>query len=427
MSDEIREGPAGYSSLRDALAAFSALLQRDSTDTTYKYALLRALVDIAEQDHHHVAPHDEHRVRFPLGLIVDRWLRYYYPFVEARLPQRNGERVRRPKALVPDAPSPEAPQRNGERVGQPKSPQLSFREDFEAVTRYYQSRDGYRGFCVDYFSLGAVPADLAPAFARLVRRLRTTITSFPMKHLGYSLTRSHYALVDYRREERVRLPLAPGGELERAIVINGLGTAYLSRRWYETFRALGGLASGTDSLLAQWARFTHTASRHHPVALGTAFDALLLAQDPARRVKEAREVFGKSLSSSGATACVWSGSAIRSPQHLAIDHAIPFAIWGSNALWNLLPALESVNARKSDRIPAPDLILRRGPSIAEAWARLRTHYPAAFDRDFALELTGGEVRPLNPEHTARGLEALAAKCRYLIHERGFPPWQPSPP
>jgi hypothetical protein len=116
-SDSIGDDPGTYLVRRDTLREFNAILQRDATDTTYKYALLRALVEIAEQESHHVREHDAQSVEFPLGLVVEKWLYFYYPFIARDLPQRNGEKV-------------------GAR-GQP-----AFRSTFKTLTDYYQTRGG---------------------------------------------------------------------------------------------------------------------------------------------------------------------------------------------------------------------------------------------------------------------------------------------
>jgi len=49
--------------------------------------------------------------------------------------------------------------------------------------------------------------------------------------------------------------------------------------------------------------------------------------------------------------CAWTGKRI---ENYALDHQ-----WKNNELWNLLPAARNVNAAKSDKIPAPELIERQ--------------------------------------------------------------------
>lgn len=401
MSDDLREDPGSYRIQRDALAQFNALVQRDSTNTTYKFALLRALVEIAEQDAHHVRPHDAAWVAFPLGLIVDRWLSYYYPFIANCIPQRHGER-------------PEAD--GGE--------QLGFRPDFLAVTAHYAPLGGFPAFRADYFLAGEVPPAFAGDFARLVRRLRATITQFPMKHLGHSRTRTHYSIVDFVRDQRPTLGLTPSGSLVREAVVLGMGTALLRREWYEIFRALGGFATGTQSLVHHWARFTAEVGRHAPVSFTAALDALLATPDESRFVADARQVYESLLRNGAPLSCVWSDRRIGSVASLAVDHAIPYSLWGGNELWNLLPTLSKTNGEKSDRIPAPGLVMARAPTIGATWNRLRERFPARFDRDFELTLAGAMGAPGRSGWEARGIDALAEKCRYLIEERGFQPWQP---
>ncbi|MFD2825276.1 HNH endonuclease domain-containing protein [Leeuwenhoekiella polynyae] len=48
-----------------------------------------------------------------------------------------------------------------------------------------------------------------------------------------------------------------------------------------------------------------------------------------------------------------------------LDLVIPFSICKNNDLWNLLPAARNVNAAKSDKIPAPELIERQRDRILE--------------------------------------------------------------
>jgi hypothetical protein len=105
--DAIRDDPGEYLVRRDTLREFNAILQRDATDTTYKYALLRALVEIAEQESHHVRPDRDGWVAFPLGLIVERWLSYYWlawgqtPIAPRREPRRPRRVPRPPRSITP--------------------------------------------------------------------------------------------------------------------------------------------------------------------------------------------------------------------------------------------------------------------------------------------------------------------------------------
>jgi hypothetical protein len=47
--------------------------------------------------------------------------------------------------------------------------------------------------------------------------------------------------------------------------------------------------------------------------------------------------------------CVWMGKDLEA--EFDVDHAIPFALWKNNDLWNLPPAGAAVNNKKRDRLP----------------------------------------------------------------------------
>ncbi|TVR91539.1 MAG: hypothetical protein EA428_05430 [Spirochaetaceae bacterium] len=44
----------------------------------------------------------------------------------------------------------------------------------------------------------------------------------------------------------------------------------------------------------------------------------------------------------------WAGSSLT---RFDVDHAIPWSLWRSNELWNMLPALPQANNEKRDKLP----------------------------------------------------------------------------
>ncbi len=389
MVEAVSDGAGHYVVHRDTLREFNAILQRDSKDTTYKFALLRALAEIAEQDDHFVTTHDASWVRVPIGLMVDRWLRYYYPLIEASLPQRNADG------------------------------QLAFGEAFRELVSLYEGSGGFSAFWMDYAVRGRVPEAVTLTLLSLLRIMRRTIIGMPMKHLGYSISGSYYAVVRAVEGAVPRFAALGKARCGREAVITGLGDCLLRRDFHEVLRTLGGFATGTQALLMEWARFTSRASRRR-VSVNQALEALMSVAVVERDVKSVQEVWSARLTSLNDIECVWSGRHV-TPGHLVIDHAIPFSLWSCNALWNLLPALDKVNREKSDSIPSPELIRLRRESIKSAWRTVREAHGDAFDRDFVLSLgamTSGEWEE-------SGIEALTRKCRYLIGERGYQGWQPA--
>lgn len=103
----------------------NTIIERDSADATYKYALLRGVIEVCQQYSHHRqddAENESDRVWFPLGLLVEKWILYYYPIFAAPafVPQKNGEK-----------PDPEP----GKKV--------AFRKYFTPLINYYRDRGGF--------------------------------------------------------------------------------------------------------------------------------------------------------------------------------------------------------------------------------------------------------------------------------------------
>jgi len=123
---------------RKTLHALNTILRRDSKDTTYKFALLRALIEISNESEQHLVAETDDEVVFPLGLVLEKWLLYYYPIIEAGLPQKSGE--------DPD---------NRTTKG------IAFRGSFKKLTDHYSGRLGFSAFFRDYRT-GQLPRRWAP-------------------------------------------------------------------------------------------------------------------------------------------------------------------------------------------------------------------------------------------------------------------------
>ena len=71
----------------------SLLIGRERKDATYKFALLRGAIEICEKsDQHRIAGSDPEWVTFPLGLMIEQWMLYYYPIYEQHIPQQKSEK-----------------------------------------------------------------------------------------------------------------------------------------------------------------------------------------------------------------------------------------------------------------------------------------------------------------------------------------------
>jgi len=367
----------------------NTIIERDSKDTTYKFALLRGAVEIS-QEYQHLKREKGNRIEFPLGLLIEKWLLYYYPFIENDIPQKSGE--------------------SGE-----AAKQISFRRTFRKITGFYAEHGKFSEFYKDY-TKGTIPAPIVPEFRSLVREIRNTITRYPMKHLGHSAAKQYYSVFDFDRE----FAMPPGKfPVERDFLIQNMGTYSLSREFDTIFEILGSFISGEDAVLFQWAEFTRSTSNGN-ISLAGALEKLRTFPITERDVEPARSFYEKLVKEQKVLECVWSGKPIKNREALHIDHLIPFSVWKNNDLWNLLPASNTANMDKKDKIPSLEFIERQKPAIKQYWSLLQKEYARKFDRELAISLTGS----IDPESDWQeiAIQKLIEKCRYLIEVRGFDAW-----
>lgn len=367
----------------------NAIIDRDSADTTYKYALLRGAVEVS-QEYQHLRHEVGDRVEYPLALLIEKWLLYYYPFIENDIPQKAKECEKGAK-------------------------KLSFRRLFRVITRYYQDHGGFSVFYRDYMK-GSIPDPVAGPLRSLIRDIRRTITEYPMKHFGHSAEKTHYFVFDYDRDFRI-----PSGSfpVDRDFLVRNMGTYSLSKEYDAVFVLLGSFIAGEDAVLFQWAEFTRSASNGN-ISLNQSLEQLRIFPVTGRKPEPANTFYRRLQEEPGGIHCAWSGTLIRDPRSLEIDHLIPFSVLRNNDLWNLLPAIKAANKAKLDAIPSPEFLEKRKPAILLYWNLLRGEYKQQFTRELQVSLTG----PLAPEQDWQEIAfaKLKEKCRYFIEVRGFDPW-----
>jgi hypothetical protein len=94
------------------------IISHDRKDTTYKIALLRALCDIAQNEHLAVQWWADGFVSVPLRLVAEKWLFYYWPIIESDVGSR--------KVAVP------------QKRGREENVMLGFRKSMRELIVHYQ-------------------------------------------------------------------------------------------------------------------------------------------------------------------------------------------------------------------------------------------------------------------------------------------------
>ncbi len=372
-----------------------SVLGKDSTDTTYKYALLRAMIEISDEYDHQLISISDKEVVFPFGLIIEKWLFYYYPIIEAGLPQRNGANP-----------------------NDPKSQKIVFRSELENLIERYKEKGGYHAFVRDYRSARMIGSD--ELFVNLIKKLKRTIADYPMKHLGYSHYKKHYQIVFPHKDWNRLTHRLLKSSIDSEFLIRNMGQYSIDRNFYDIFQLIGGFINGTDAVVYQWAKFSAKAVDGLGVTVNQALQSILASPDVDRNVTHARRFFLE-VANTNSLNCIWSGKEVHK-ENLAIDHVIPFSLWGNNDLWNLLPTDSLINGKKGDKIPDPEFVYQCRESISESWLNLNEQFADSFGREMRVSLVGVKEQDSNDGWVDTGLDALINKCEYLIDVKGFQSW-----
>lgn len=352
------------------------ILARDNKSSTYKFALLRGTIDLIEDNSPFIAIKGD-RVHFPLGLLVEKWLLYYYPLVS--VPQIN------------------------------RTTQLAFATSLQALVDFYELRGGFSSFYNDLKNKG-IPEEIHSLFLTLVKKLAVTITQMPMKFIGTSVYNQFYAIFQFESGKSKKT-----NSIDAEYLIKSFGTFSIPLAYYEAFQVLGSFISGQDAILFKWAEFSVQASGHS-LSISQVLNEVLKSPVTERDIAESKSLYRAILQQDGKVRCVWSGDTI---SRYDIDHIIPFTIWKNNDLWNLLPARPDLNNQKRDKIPSPTLIDNRRELITHYWDLIHLHKTQRFQKEVQVALLGYEYTSAWHEPA---ISQLKQSCEYLISTRGFEGW-----
>ncbi len=359
------------------------IIERESKTTTYKFALLRGTIEIVGANSPFLKLEDG-VATIPLGLLIEKWLLYYYPLLEAE---------------------PAVPQING-------GLQLAFEPLLRELIAYYKTRGGLSAYYNDLHTKG-IGGDIGVPFEALVRKLRETITKMPMRYLGSSISNTPYSIFKYRPPAGKSLPARQNAEW----LIHSFGTFTIPIDYYEAFRLFGSFLTGTDSILFKWAEFSVAASGNL-IPTASALTEVLKVPITEREVGDAKKLYKSVLARAGQVHCVWTDAAVTSYD---VDHMIPFAVWRNNDLWNLLPAKPAVNNRKRHKIPTAAFLQDRQEAIFRYWQLLKDFSGERFMSEIRMALLGNATSENWEQHA---FAQLLKTSNYLIHTRGYEAWQP---
>lgn len=359
----------------------SKIIERDSKATTYKFALLRGTIDIIQENSPFISLSDNKAI-FPVGLLIEKWLIYYYPILESNesIPQING------------------------------NAQLAFYNKFKKIIDFYKTNNGLSGFYNDLRNKG-IPCEIRNEFIQLSKKLNDTILKMPMKYIGRSISRDYYSI--FKIEDSSNK--SQNSSIDTNYLINCYGKFSVPLEYYNAFKLLGSFISGQDSIFFKWAEFSVNASGNK-LSKERVLNDILKYPVTERDVKLSKKLYKSILSQSGIVECVWTGNKLTKYD---IDHVIPFSIWKSNDLWNLFPSDKITNNKKRDKIPSPNLLQKRKDLILHYWEIVSDNQEERFFKELKVSLLGDNN---STDWKNNAFNQFKENCNYLINTRGYEEW-----
>jgi len=363
-------------------ANISKIIERDSKTATYKLALLRGVIDLIQDNSPFIKIKME-RVYFPLGLLIEKWVLYYYPILDTdlKIPQISLNR------------------------------QLAFEEQFKKIISAYKDKGGLSVFYNDLKANG-IPKALHDDFSSLVKKIHNTITKMPMRHIGYSLSKAQYSIFKYSKPKD---RLINTKEIDTEYLVNNFGWFSIPIEYYEVLKFIGSFINGKDSIIFKWAEFSINASKNS-LSMNQVLTEILTDPITNRDITESKNLYNSILKSGGNIFCVWTGRLLK---RYDVDHVIPFSIWKNNDLWNLLPSDSTINNHKRNKIPSVELIASKRQMILYYWEMINKYQNLRFQKELKISLIGQQN--INNWQEV-GLNQLQRNCEYLITIRGFEEW-----
>jgi len=298
------------------------ILMNDSRSSTYKLALIRVLLRIADGYPGSVLRREKECVILPLGLVSLLWARQYKPLLDLQVQQTSHT-----------------------------NKGLGFIK--EQGWLKLQSRAS------SDFSIGNLfISDDAKALDKMLRDIGVTIKNMPAKFITLPNTDKQVFEVEVFRKTfkgdslfTDLETLSKYGEFSVPTKIWDLMSLYAC--WIEPVA------------ISEWINVMMSYENNK-----TQFDErqLFLALiwiNPERTTVIARRKVESIKFSGRSVHCVWSDSKLHDNYH--IDHCLPFARWPNNDLWNLLPTSNKSNLEKSDKLASSQRLHSAKENIQHWW------------------------------------------------------------
>lgn len=346
------------------------ILNRDKKEATYKLALFRALAEISTQESRSAVWLANGEVGVPIQRVAELWLQYFWPIFAERhvIPQSQAEGA--------------------------AGKAVKFRAVLTELIGNFQTHGEHGGLSSWHiaWSSNQLEPRILSQLASVMKSITSTIKDGPVTYAGGALETGPV----FRYDTTLRL-IVMQADLWRELSLLG--------HWI------------ADAVILRWAALTQKFSYRQGITAGDVLPLLLARPEPQRATALARKVY----QAAGVTQCTWSGKPLR--EYFAVDHVMPFSLWGNNDLWNLMPADPKVNGNKSDKLPSGQLLLSRQHVVKQNWECLRSELTEPFDLQ-AKHLLGKPLATGN-DWKAELFARLREAVEVTATQRGVARWSPA--
>jgi len=324
------------------------IIVNDNKSSTYKLALLRSLVRIAEGAPGMVVHRDDDFVTIPLGLVALYWIKLY-----SALLLRN-------------------------KISQSKinDPVLQTGLSFAKQGEFYALSDTSR---FDLRIGGALNKNTSSTLIKTLKTVCTTIKDMPVKYTTYPGTSEQVFQVEKTSVKKTKNHWQINKQ-----TLSEFGSFRIPAKLWTT---MGSYACWVEpTIINEWVRLMMGYEVSYDKSI---YDKSMQWEGGNRDTSTVRKRIETLLLEQNRMNCVWSNRDLRKVEY-HVDHCFPWSRWANNDLWNLMPADARINLSKSEKLPSALQVEKSKECILNWWeiAYLESNFKEQFIMEAETALPG---------------------------------------
>ncbi|WP_283131325.1 class I SAM-dependent methyltransferase [Enterovibrio norvegicus] len=358
------------------------VIVNDNKSSTYKLALLRTLLRIADAHPGAMSDRSDGRVAIPLGLVALYWIRQYKRLIDIEL---------------------------GDSVGIQQNSNTSKGLGFVKEGGWNKLKH----LTADDFSIGAMfLGEEALAVQNALKDAIKTIQDGPVT-FTYRGDKSNPLFVIQRSPKRI----SASSIILDSEFLQSFGVFTLEESLWDCLRLY---ASWIEPLVVnQWIAEMrrYELNQQRAISLQTYHDCLAWI-DVKHDTRNVRKRIDALRENQHPIVSVWSNTKLNHKYH--VDHCLPFAYWPNNDMWNLFPSTKDENLTKLNRVPSKQRLESAKTRILDFWqlAWQSDHDQTRFFSEAVLSLPNISTneRDFDAVFYAMQLQVAGVKSRLLVGE-----------